>query len=175
MCIRDSPLLWLAALLLRPAAQDGGLSLSARAGFDGLYKEMDAVPVFVSVRNDGPPIEGEIRIAVDSMSGGPVVYSAPVSLPTGSDKRVALYVHVLPFAGDLAVQLVSGETVVAAVETNPLNMTPPDDLLYGIVTADPGGLANEQPCAAAQRNPGPVSYTHLDVYKRQVSGCDVDP
>jgi hypothetical protein len=133
--------LWLAALLLRPAAQDDGLTLSARAGFDGLFKESAAVPVVVSARNDGPPIEGEIRVAVDSITGDEVVYTAPISLPTGSDKRVALYVHVLPFAGDLAVQLVSGETVVAAVETNPLNMTPPDDLLYGIVTADPGGLA----------------------------------
>ena len=135
------PLLWLAALLLRPAAQDGGLSLSARAGFDGLYKEMDAVPVFVSVRNDGPPIEGEIRIAVDSMSGGPVVYSAPVSLPTGSDKRVALYIDVLTFTGDLNVQLVSDETVVATADSNPLIMTMRHHLLYGVITSDPSGLA----------------------------------
>ena len=133
--------LWLAALLLRPAAQDDGLTLSARAGFDGLFKETAAVPVVVSARNDGPPIEGEIRVAVDDSSGGTVIYSAPISLPTGSDKRVALYVHVLPFAGDLTVQLVSGETVAATVETDALNMTPRDDLLYGVVTADPGGLA----------------------------------
>jgi len=133
--------LWLAALLLRPMAQDDGLSLSARAGFDGLFKETAAVPVVVSARNDGPPIEGEIRVAVDSSDGGQVFYTAPISLPTGSDKRVALYVHVQPFAGDLTVQLVSDEQVVAAAETNPLNMTPRDDLLYGVVTSDPGGLA----------------------------------
>ena len=133
--------LWLMALLLRPAAQDDGLSLSARAGFDGLFKETAAVPVIVSARNDGPPIEGEIRVTVDDSTGGEVVYSAPISLPTGSDKRVALYVHVLPFAGDLTVQLVSGQTVVAAIETNALNMVARDDLLYGVVTSDPGGLA----------------------------------
>ena len=133
--------LWLAALLLRPTAQDDGLTLSARAGFDGLFKESAAVPVVVSARNDGPLIEGEIRVAVDSSDGGQVIYTAPISLPTGSDKRVTLYVHALPFAGDLTVQLVSGATVVAAVETNALNMTPRDDLLYGVVTADPGGLA----------------------------------
>ena len=133
--------LWLAGLLLRPAAQDDSLTLSARAGFDGLFKESAAVPVVVSARNDGPPIEGEIRVAVDSSDGGQVIYTAPISLPTGSDKRVALYVHALPFAGDLTVQLVNGATVVAAVETNALNMTPRDDLLYGVVTADPSGLA----------------------------------
>jgi hypothetical protein len=132
--------LWLAALLLRPAMQDDGLSLSARAGFDGLFKETAAVPVLVSARNDGPPIEGEIRVVVEG-SGGDVVYSAPVSLATGSDKRVALYVNVPPFTGDLTVQLTNNETVVAAVETNPLNMTPRDDLLYGVVTSNPGGLA----------------------------------
>ena len=133
--------LWLAALLLRPTAQDDGLTLSARAGFDGLFKESAAVPVVVNARNDGPPIEGEIRVTVDDGSGGSIVYSAPISLPTGSDKRVALYVSVLPFTGDLTVQLVSDETVVAAVETDALNMTPRDALLYGVVTADPGGLA----------------------------------
>ena len=67
--------LWLAALLLRPAAQDDGLTLSARAGFDGLFKESAAVPVVVSARNDGPPIEGEIRVAVDSITGDEVVYT----------------------------------------------------------------------------------------------------
>ncbi len=133
--------LWLAALLLRPAAQDDGLTLSARAGFDGLFKETAAVPVIVSARNDGPPIEGEIRVTVDDSRGGEVVYTAPISLPTGSDKRVALYVHVLPFAGDLSVQLVSDDAVVAAIETNALNMVARDDLLYGVVTSDPGGLA----------------------------------
>jgi hypothetical protein len=134
-------LLWLAALLLRPAAQGDGLTLSARAGFDSLFKESAAVPIVVSARNDGPPIEGEIRVAVDSSDGGEIVYTAPISLPTGSDKRVMLYVHVLPFAGDLTMQLVSDETVLATVNTNQLTMTPADDLLYGVVTADPGGLA----------------------------------
>lgn len=135
-------LLWLAALLLRPAAQSDGLTLSARAGFDGLYRESAAVPVIVSARNEGPPLEGEIRVTVGSAAAGNVtVYSAPISLPTQSDKRVALYVHLPPFAGDLNVQLVSDERVAARANTNALTVAPRDDLLYGVVTPEPGGLA----------------------------------
>lgn len=134
-------LFWLAALLARPATQTGDLTLSARAGFDGLYKESAAVPIIVSARNDGPPVEGEIRVTVGSEAAGATVYSAPISLPTQSDKRVALYVHLPPFAGDLTVQLVSDESPVARATTNALNLIPRDDLLYGVVSPDPGGLA----------------------------------
>ena len=135
-------LIWLAAFLLRPAVQVDELTLSARAGFDGLYKETAAVPVIVSARNDGPPLEGEVRVVVGrDTTGNATVYSAPISLPTQSDKRVALYIHLPPFAGDLTVELVSEEQTVAEVETNSLSATPRDDLLYGVVSADPGGLA----------------------------------
>jgi len=134
--------LWLAVLLLRPTAQLDGLTLSAAAGFDGLYRESAVVPVVVSARNEGPPLEGEIRVTTgNAAAGNATVYSAPISLPTQSDKRVALYVHLPPFAGDLTVQLVSGGQAVARVATNALVLVPRDDLLYGVVSPDPGSLA----------------------------------
>lgn len=133
-------LLWLTALVLPPAQTDG-LTLRARAGYDRLYKDGAAVPVVVSARNDGPPLEGEIRVIGDDLGGEPLVYTAPISLPTQSDKRVTLIVHPPSFGGSFAVQLVSGETVVAETETGSLNVVPRDDLFYGVVSADPGGLS----------------------------------
>ncbi|HOU41629.1 MAG TPA: hypothetical protein PK829_10220 [Promineifilum sp.] len=134
-------LLWLATLLLRPAAQAGDLTLSARAGFDGFYRNGATVPVFVSARNDGAPLEGEIRVAVDDGAGGQNVFTAPIALPTQSDKRVALYVHVPGFSGSLKVELVSDERVVATATTDSLTLVSPDTLFYGVVSADPGALA----------------------------------
>ena len=134
-------LLWLTMLLLRPAAQTDGLTLSARTGFDGLYRNAAAVPILVSVRNDGAPLEGDIRVAVDDGAGGENVFIAPVSLPTQSDKRVALYVHVPGFSGRLKVELVSEGRVVATAMTDILTLSSPDTLLYGVVSADPGALA----------------------------------
>ncbi len=126
------------ALLLAPAAQDGDLSITTRAGFDGLYKSTAPVPVVITARNDGPSIDGELRVAAGR---GALVFSAPVSLPTGSDKRVPLVVYVPPFQGDLSVELVSGDEVIAESNTNRLSPADADGLLYGVVTPDPGGLA----------------------------------
>ena len=134
-------LLWLTMLLLRPAAQTDGLTLSARAGFDGLYRNAAAVPILVSVRNDGAPLEGDIRVGVDNGAGGENVFIAPVSLPTQSDKRVALYVTVPGFSGRLKVELVSQGRVVATAMTDILTLSSPDTLLYGVISADPGALA----------------------------------
>jgi hypothetical protein len=134
--------LWSFALLLSPAAQDSDLTLTARAGFDGLHEDSAAIPVVVSARNDGPPIDGELRVLVgSSLAGDPLVYSAPLSLPTGSDKRVALVAYAPPFSDALTVQLVSGDEVVAETQTNRLNRVGADELFYGVVSPEPGGLA----------------------------------
>lgn len=133
--------LWSLALLLLPATQDGALTLTARAGFDGLYEDSAAIPVVVSARNDGPPIDGEFRVLVGGSSGDPLVYSAPISLPTGSDKRVTLIAYAPSFSDALTVQLVSGDQVIAETQTNRLNRVGADELFYGVVTPEPGGLA----------------------------------
>lgn len=129
-------------LLLLPFAQESGPVLEAHAGFDGYYKSTAAVPVTVAARNDGTAVDGEIRVLVSGSSGpGELVYSAPLSLPAGADKRIPLVVYVPPFAGQLAVQLVGRDGVVLAeTQTNRLSAAGRDDLLYGIVTPDPGGL-----------------------------------
>ena len=134
--------IWIFALLSLPAAQDGDLTLSAQAGFDGLFEESAAVPVIVSARNDGPPIDGEIRVAVtEGIDGDALIYSAPISLPTGSNKRLALVVHLPAFGSEMAVQLVEGEEVIAETQTNGLNRVGRDELFYGVISSDPGGLA----------------------------------
>lgn len=137
--IRTLFLAWLWVVLSLPVAQEPGLSLSAAAGFDRLYKETVAVPVVVTARNDGPTLEGEIRVTVGD--GNSPVYSAPVSLPTQSDKRIPLYVHVPALSRQLTVQLVSDNQVLATAPVNPLNLVGRDDLLYGVVSSNPGSLA----------------------------------
>lgn len=134
--------IWLFSLVGSPATQDGDLTLSARAGFDSLYKESAAVPVVVSVRNSGAPFEGQIRVSASTgVTGDSPIYSAPISLPSGSDKRVPLVVHVPPFSGALSIELFDRERVVATVDSERLNGVTRDELLYGVVSSDGGGLA----------------------------------
>lgn len=127
-------------LLALPAAQENPIQLNAQAGFDGIYEESAPVPVFVSVRNDGAAIEGEIQV-ISPVGGEELIYSAPVSLPAGADKRVPLVVQLLPFVGEVTVRLVSGEDVLAETKSNHLTVIGQDQLLYGVAGSDPGALA----------------------------------
>ena len=131
---------WLLAVLSLPIAQEDGLSLSAQAGFDGLYEGGSAIPLVVLAANNGPPIEGEIQVLVPT-AGENLIYSTPISLPSGSDKRIPLVVHTSSFASDLEVQLVSDGRVFAETNTNRLNSVGRDELFYGVLSSDPGGLA----------------------------------
>ena len=133
---------WLLALLSPSVAQGDDLTLDARAGFDGLYELSAAVPVVVTARNDGAPIEGEVRVVGPASAvTAPLVFSAPISLPTGSDKRIPLVVNLPAFGDNLTVQLVSDGQVLAETETDPLRGVNRDELFYGVVSSDPGGLA----------------------------------
>ncbi len=156
---------WLLALLApsvaHPAAQGDGLTLDARAGFDGLFDTAAAVPVVVSARNDGPPIEGEVRVFVPDGVAAQLIYSAPISLPTGSDKRVPLVVHLPVFGERMIVQLVSAGQVVAEMETDPLRGVNRDELFYGVVSSDPGGLAFLETIPGGRRDAA-VAFLTLD-------------
>lgn len=142
------PILIIFLLVLLPrttAAQDDdtGLSLQVRAGFDGYYKPSYAVPVTISAQNDGPPIEGEIRIITGNRSfNDEVVYSVPISLPTQSNRQVALTVYLSRFTGSLTAQLVDNNgAILTEQDSNTLNQLAIDDLLYGVVSSSPGELA----------------------------------
>ena len=134
-------LLWLLAALLHPAAQSDGPAIGVQVGFAGLYKEGAAVPIVVSLRNDGPPLDGEIQATLKSGGDGQTVYSAPVSLPTQSDKRVALTMHVRTYTSGIDVRFVVDGQAVASTSVTRLTVVNNDDLLYGVVTPDAGELA----------------------------------
>jgi len=135
-------IVWLLTLFTAPLQQESGPVIEAQAGFDRLYEESSAVPVVVTARNDGPAIDGTILVsAVASDTGVSLVYSAPISLPTGSDKRVPLVVYLPAFSSGLSVRLVSGDEVVAQTRTERLNNVQRDEMFYGVITPDPGRLA----------------------------------
>ena len=101
-------------MLLLPLSQESGPTIEAQAGFDGLYETSLAVPVVVTARNEGQPFDGEVRIISPGTGGaGALVYSAPLTLPGGADKRVPLVVYMAPFSGRLTAQLVADGRVVA--------------------------------------------------------------
>jgi hypothetical protein len=116
--------------------------MTARAGYDGFYKGEYWIPVHIAVSNQGPSIEGSLRVVVYDPSGrNEIVYQAPVSLPSPSDKRQTLFVQLPNIRRHLQIDLVSEDGVILeTVESNPLVWLTADSLLYGVVTNEPGDL-----------------------------------
>lgn len=136
-------LLFLLPLLIVSPTQaqnePAGLTLTAKAGFDDLYKGEYWLPVVVNVANSGPSIEGEVRVFPGTNSNNELLYRAPISLPTQSDKRVTVYIRMPGPATIVQVQLVDGDgEIIAATRTGQLARVQPDGLLYGVVSPDPG-------------------------------------
>ncbi len=119
-----------------------GITMSVRAGFDGYYHQRHIVPVQVTVANSGPSVEGVLRAEVGSaVLGDRLVYTAPISLPTQSRKRVTLLLNVPNIFGPITVELQdnNGRLLHQAL-SNSLSLLPSDGLLYGVVSDEPGKL-----------------------------------
>lgn len=101
----------LSSLFVWPsAAQDNAIqdiiAIRVDAGFDGLYRPDQWLPLQVRVQNNGADVTG--RLIVRPESSGDVVsnaFSTPIDLPSGSDKVAFLYVQVRDFAEGATIEL----------------------------------------------------------------------
>lgn len=171
---RILPLFLLAVVLIglpRPAAAQGGapnevapgLRLEARPGFDGYYKAGYWLPVQITAANAGPPLEGELRVLTgSSLSRDAVLYTAPLSLPTQSNKRVPLVVYLPRITGALTITLADNDgRTVAELPGSRLTELAPGDLLYGVVSSEPGALVFLENVAGGRRQAA-VAFLTLD-------------
>lgn len=119
------------------AQGDSGVTMTVEAGYDDHYKESEWIPVFITVGNEGAPIEGYLQIEVTA-GGDRLRFTTPVSLPTRSQKRVPLPVFSSSFTSSLTVSLHDeAGRAVAEVQTDRLRRVGSDSLLLGVVTSDP--------------------------------------
>lgn len=131
-----------AAVRAAPAAQSGGVTLEAVAGFDSYFRSNEPTPIRVAVANEGPDLDARIEIerpALMSDASGKAVYVRPVALPTHSRKVETIYVPGAPGLKGARVRLLQGDNVLA--ETT-LNATPAsaDDLIVGVLSSAPSTL-----------------------------------
>ena len=137
-------LLWLAPAALaqdEEPATPAGLTISAHGGFDGFYKAGQWVPLTIELANDGPAIDGVIRVATGRAGDNDqVIYDSPISLPTQSRKRITTFVYFTDFTTRLTLDLLDGNQRIATVTISNLTQINADSLLYGILTEEPGEL-----------------------------------
>ncbi len=134
------------------ASQPPGVTLTARAGFDGYYKDGQWVPVRVTVANDGPDLRGTLRIGVPRNYGAAeTVFAREVDLPTQSRREFFLYIAPEGYVSNLRVELIEERTRRAARDLR-LVQAGPGDFIYGVLAASPsafGGLANIDPASGS--------------------------
>jgi hypothetical protein len=121
------------------ADEPPGLTMTASAAYDGSFKYGEWLPIWVEMENSGPDLEAEINVRLVSGTGTSV-FAAGASLPTGSRKRIPLYVLPNNFTHELEVQLVKDKQVLLSQK---LAVTPRPNLNYlvGLIAPQRGALS----------------------------------
>jgi hypothetical protein len=138
------------------AQQKGvGLDFVVSAGFDGYAKSNAWMPVRISATNDGPDIEGEIRL--QTIYPGEM-YARHLSLPSQSQKETTIFI---PSRNNQFIfEFISDDQTLYQSEHSP-RLIPADDFLVGVVASDPN-LLNF--LAGLQTTKGePLSVAHLSL------------
>ncbi|RME47894.1 MAG: hypothetical protein D6796_07115, partial [Caldilineae bacterium] len=125
-------------------------------GFDGYAKTEVWSPVRVQATNNGPPVEGEIRLTTDYPGD---TYARPLSLPTGAQKEVTLFV-ILRGSGRYTLQFVSDDGTTLYHHQKSPRQFPPYNLMVGVVSPS-GSLLN---FLAGMRNLAPSGDTPIVVH-----------
>jgi len=134
---------WVAALGLvaamavpaaAPVAAAGGPSMDAKAMLDGHARVGSWMAISVHLKNDGPAVSGELRLAANT--GSTSRFGVVVDLPTQSDKTFVLYAQTAAFGNDQTVALVDGTTTIASAKVA-ITIHDSSQLVVGVVAERP--------------------------------------
>ena len=119
--------------------QTASITLTARAGFDGYYKELSWLPVRILVSNDGPDVHGALSVTVQQTGSADVVVTRAVDLPTQSRREVFLYVPSVNFLSTLQISLADAKHVLASTTVR-VTQAATNDLIYGVLAGSPSAF-----------------------------------
>jgi hypothetical protein len=121
------------------AQSDNGVRMTARAGFDGLCKDGDWIPVRISLENQGESLDASLQVRIDDLNSTSALYTQPISLPSISQKETFIYFRPDNYQTEIEVQLVVNRRIVTQA-TAPINCVPQSDRLFGILSASPSSF-----------------------------------
>jgi hypothetical protein len=142
--LRIAVLVAVAALGAGPLALTGsaagGLTMDARLLLQGHARAGSWAAIEVKLANDGPTIQGELRM--DGGSQSTARYAMAVDLPTGSRQTYILHVQPPNFGRNVKVNLASGDKVIESVSVAYL-VHDSTQLVVGVVSERPQGLISQ--------------------------------
>jgi hypothetical protein len=156
-----SPWPVLAAPVLPPSYQradqgDPSFLPDVSAGLDGLTRAGRWLSVRAIVNNDGPPLDGQLRLTARS-GNDTAIYTQRVELATHAKKLLTFQIPGPISSGDLKLTLRVGDLDLSTRDV-PLRTLSPTDFLVGVMTDDglvPSGLG------AVRRGGSPVAIARL--------------
>lgn len=140
----------LTLLLLLPGAGAGaqdddetvnGISLTVQAGFATYFRDSEWLPVTVQLRNDGDALSGRLVIRPETSAGVLNTTSTPVSLAAGARQIVTLYISARASTGQVRVELLQDDRVIAQ-QSAPLRAISTFDPLYLVITESAVGTTD---------------------------------
>jgi hypothetical protein len=136
--------LFIVAIVLGPLALStraaDTVGLEARVLLQGHTRVGSWMAIEVKFTNDGPAVQGELRIAGGSQ--GRTRFSVGVDLPTDSRKTYVLHAQPPAFGRSVKVELVSGSTTVASADVAYL-IHDAGQMVVGVVAEKPQGIIEE--------------------------------
>lgn len=124
-----------------------GLTMEAHTLLAGHARVGSWMAIAIHVRNDGPPITGELRL--NGGAQGRTRFGTPVDLPTTSDKTFLVYAQPPAFGRELQVALVSDDRPIATVKA-PFTIHDATQMGIGVIADKPGAII-----AGVNLAPGP--------------------
>jgi hypothetical protein len=118
----------------------GALTMNARLLLQGHARAGSWAAVEVDLQNDGPAIEGELRMDGGSQSNAR--FAMAVKLPTNSRQTYVLHVQPPSFGRTVKVDLVSGEQVIDSVSVAYL-VHDATQLVVGVLAERPQALVSQ--------------------------------
>lgn len=118
-------------------APPSGLTMTASVLLAGHVRVGAWMAIDVHLKNDGPPISGELRMAGGTQ--GRTRFGTVVDVPTQSEKTYRLYAQPPGFGRELEISLVDGETTVATTKAA-FTLHDGAQMVVGIVAERPGDI-----------------------------------
>ena len=131
-----------------------GLTMEAAVLLDGHARVGAWMAIDVRLKNDGPPITGELRLTGGTQ--GRTRFGTPVEAPTQSDQTHRLYVQPPGFGSAVEVSLVDGPTTIATTKAN-YAIHDGTQMVVGIVAERPGDIIGDLDLLPNMNNVKPVT------------------
>lgn len=133
------------------ALADGGVTVSADFGYDGAVTYLSAMPLRVTLKNDGADTELTVSIDVDRSSSEYDTYEYPLSLASGAEKQLVIPIMLNYKQKTYTVRVTGKEGLIASMPITPKKVIAPTTLLVGVLSDSPQtlsylniGTANDQ-------------------------------